>query len=102
MPNLPDLLKRANANASTERKSPVHQTGESCGRQSHCPSAFQVGAQILAAGLMPIIEPEVDIYCPKRAEAESLLKQAILVKPTVWMPLDKSCSNSDPDENDPL
>jgi fructose-bisphosphate aldolase class I len=39
---------------------------------------FEVGAQILAAGLVPILEPEVDIRCPDKAEAEKLLKAEIL------------------------
>jgi fructose-bisphosphate aldolase class I len=39
---------------------------------------FEVGRQILAAGLVPIIEPEVDITSPEKAEAEALLKAAIL------------------------
>lgn len=39
---------------------------------------FEVGKQILAAGLVPIIEPEVDIKSPQKAEAEKLLKAAIL------------------------
>jgi fructose-bisphosphate aldolase, class I len=38
---------------------------------------FEIGAQILAAGLVPIIEPEVDITSPEKAEAEELLKAAI-------------------------
>jgi len=39
---------------------------------------FEIGRQILAAGLVPIIEPEVDINSPEKAEAEALLKSAIL------------------------
>jgi fructose-bisphosphate aldolase class I len=39
---------------------------------------FEVGGQILAAGLMPIIEPEVDINSPQKREAEDLLKSAIV------------------------
>ena len=39
---------------------------------------FEVGKQILAAGLVPIIEPEVDIKSPQKAEAETLLKAALL------------------------
>jgi fructose-bisphosphate aldolase, class I len=39
---------------------------------------FDLGRQILAAGLVPIIEPEVDIHSPEKAEAEALLKAAIL------------------------
>jgi fructose-bisphosphate aldolase class I len=41
---------------------------------------FEVGRQILAKGLVPIIEPEVDIKCPDKAQAETLLKSAILEK----------------------
>ncbi len=39
---------------------------------------FEVGRQILAAGLVPIIEPEVDIHSPQKAEAEAMLKAAIV------------------------
>src|SRR5262249_3718814 len=39
---------------------------------------FDVAGQILAAGLVPIIEPEVDIHCPQKGKAEELLKSAIL------------------------
>ena len=39
---------------------------------------FDIGRQILAAGLMPIIEPEVDIHSPEKQKAEELLKTAIL------------------------
>ncbi len=39
---------------------------------------FEVARQILAAGLVPIIEPEVDIHSPKKGEAEEQLKAAIL------------------------
>ena len=38
---------------------------------------FEVGRQIVAAGLVPIIEPEVDIHSPQKAEAEALLATAI-------------------------
>ena len=39
---------------------------------------FAIARQILNAGLVPIIEPEVDIHCPEKAEAEALLKANIL------------------------
>jgi fructose-bisphosphate aldolase class I len=39
---------------------------------------FEAARQIIAAGLVPIVEPEVDIHCPEKAEAEELLKGAIL------------------------
>src|SRR5438477_296257 len=38
------------------------------------------GERIIAAGLLPIIEPEVDIHCAERAKAEEFLKAAILKK----------------------
>jgi fructose-bisphosphate aldolase class I len=41
---------------------------------------FDVGSRIIDAGLVPIIEPEVDISCPEKARAEALLKAAILEK----------------------
>ena len=41
---------------------------------------FELGRQILAAGLVPIIEPEIDIHSPQKAEAEDLLKAAILAQ----------------------
>ncbi|MFN3215606.1 MAG: fructose bisphosphate aldolase [Acidimicrobiales bacterium] len=39
---------------------------------------FEVGAQIIAAGLVPILEPEVDIHSPTKGEAEALLRASIL------------------------
>jgi fructose-bisphosphate aldolase class I len=39
---------------------------------------FEVARQIIDAALVPIVEPEVDIHCPDKAEAEELLKAAIL------------------------
>jgi fructose-bisphosphate aldolase class I len=39
---------------------------------------FEVARQILAAALVPIIEPEVDIHCPEKAKAEELLEAALL------------------------
>jgi fructose-bisphosphate aldolase class I len=39
---------------------------------------FELGEQILAAGLVPIIEPEIDIKSPQKAEAEELLRAALL------------------------
>src|SRR6266496_5337810 len=39
---------------------------------------FGAARQIIAADLLPIVEPEVDIHCPEKAKAEELLKAAIL------------------------
>jgi fructose-bisphosphate aldolase class I len=41
---------------------------------------FELASQIIAAGLMPIVEPEIDIHCPEKAKAEGLLKAAVLEK----------------------
>ncbi len=41
---------------------------------------FAIGQQIVAAGLVPIIEPEVDIHCPAKAKAETLLKAGLLTE----------------------
>ena len=41
---------------------------------------FEVARQIIAADLVPIIEPEIDIHCPEKAKAEGLLKAALLEK----------------------
>ena len=39
---------------------------------------FEIGRRIVAAGLVPIIEPEVDIHCPEKAAAEDILHAAIM------------------------
>ena len=39
---------------------------------------FEIGSEILQAGLMPIIEPEVDIHSPEKSACEGLMRAAIL------------------------
>ena len=41
---------------------------------------FEWAGQIIGAGLVPIIEPEVDIHCPEKSKAEELLKAGILAR----------------------
>jgi fructose-bisphosphate aldolase, class I len=48
------------------------------GIQAIADQQFEVGRQVLAHGLVPILEPEVDIKSPEKAEAEELLKVALL------------------------
>jgi fructose-bisphosphate aldolase, class I len=48
------------------------------GIQAIVDQQFEIGRQILAAGLVPIIEPEVDIHAPDKREAETILRDAIL------------------------
>ena len=78
MPGLPALLSKANAKRifGTKMRSVINQANPA-GIKSVVRQQFEVAAQILAAGLVPIIEPEVDIHCPGKAEAEALLKAAL-------------------------
>jgi fructose-bisphosphate aldolase class I len=78
MPDLGALLKRANAKNifGTKMRSVIKQAN-AAGVKAIVRQQFEVGAQIIAAGLVPIIEPEVDIKCPDKAGAEALLKAGI-------------------------
>jgi fructose-bisphosphate aldolase class I len=78
MPGLAALLEKANAHGifGTKMRSFIRQAN-TAGIQAVVAQQFEVAAQILAAGLMPIIEPEVDIHCPDKAGAEALLKAAL-------------------------
>jgi fructose-bisphosphate aldolase class I len=79
MPNLAALLSKANAKRifGTKMRSVIKQAN-AAGIKAVVRQQFEVGAQILAAGLMPIIEPEVDIHCPDKKGAEALLKSALI------------------------
>ena len=55
-----------------------HKTARRQGLDAVVAQQFEVGQQVLAKGLVPIIEPEVDIHSPKKAEAEDQLKAALL------------------------
>jgi fructose-bisphosphate aldolase, class I len=78
MPGLPALLAKAVAKNifGTKMRSVIGQAN-AAGIRAVVAQQFEVAAQILAAGLMPVIEPEVDIHCPDKAKAEALLKAAI-------------------------
>ena len=78
MPDLPALLKKAVAKNifGTKMRSVINQAN-AAGIRAVIRQQFEVAAQILAAGLVPIVEPEVDIHCPDKAKAEALLKAAI-------------------------
>lgn len=79
MPELGALLKKAGSKRifGTKMRSVIKQA-HPAGIQSIVSQQFEWAAQIIAAGLVPIIEPEVDIHCPEKARAEELLKAAIL------------------------
>jgi len=79
MAQLPALLSKANAKHifGTKMRSVIKQANVG-GIQAVVNQQFEVAGQIIAAGLVPIVEPEVDIHCPEKAKAEALLKSAIL------------------------
>jgi fructose-bisphosphate aldolase class I len=81
MPDLDQLLARAVAKGvfGTKMRS-VIKLADQAGVDAVVDQQFEVGRQILAAGLVPIIEPEVDIHSPQKAEAEGLLKAALLAQ----------------------
>jgi fructose-bisphosphate aldolase class I len=78
MPELDALLARARAKGifGTKMRSVIALADEA-GVRAVVAQQFEVGRRILAAGLVPIIEPEVDIKSPQKAEAEALLKAAL-------------------------
>lgn len=79
MPELDALLDRANSAGvfGTKMRS-VIKGANAAGVDAVVDQQFEVGRQILAKDLMPIIEPEVDIHSATKLEAEALLKAAIL------------------------
>ena len=79
MPDLDALLAQANAKDvfGTKMRSVVKSANE-VGIEAIVEQQFAVGKQIIGAGLVPIIEPEVDINSTTKAEAEVLLKKAML------------------------
>jgi len=79
MPNLDSLLARAKTRGvfGTKMRSVISQA-EAKGIEPVVAQQFTIAKQILAAGLMPIIEPEVSIHATDKEGAERLLKAAIL------------------------
>ena len=81
MPGLSTLLPRAKAKGifGTKMRS-VIKHGNPAGIDAIVEQQFEIARQIIAAGLVPIIEPEVDIHCPDKAAAEQRLKTAIITQ----------------------
>jgi fructose-bisphosphate aldolase class I len=79
MPQLGALLEKAAGKRifGTKMRS-VIKLANAVGIEKVVAQQFEVGRQIVAAGLVPIIEPEVDIKCAEKAKAESLLKASIM------------------------
>ena len=79
IPNLAELLEKAKAQDvfGTKMRS-VIKSADASGIEQIVAQQFEIGKQIVAAGLTPIIEPEIDINAPDKAEAEALLRDQLL------------------------
>ena len=78
IPELDKLLERANERGvfGTKMRSNILEPNEN-GIKEVVDQQFEVGKQILAAGLMPIIEPEVNVYSDNKEKSEQILKEEI-------------------------
>ena len=78
MPDLDDLLARATTHPvfGTKMRSVVLRA-DRAGVEANVGQQFEVARRILDAGLVPIIEPEVDIHSPEKAAAEAMVTEAI-------------------------
>jgi len=79
IPDLDALLDRAKERHifGTKMRSVIKEANKT-GIKAIVDQQFEVGKAIAKAGFVPILEPEVDIHIPNKAEAEALLKQEIL------------------------
>ena len=79
MPGLDALLENAKAAGvfGTKMRSVIKQAN-AAGIKAVVDQQFEIGRRIVAAGLVPIIEPEVDIHCPDKEGAEEILHAAIV------------------------
>ena len=81
MPTLDDLLKKAKSKGifGTKESSVIKQNNPE-GIKAVVKQQFEVAKQVLSHGLVPIVEPEVDIKCPDKKGAEENLKKEILAE----------------------
>ena len=79
IPGLHALLKRAKEKGifGTKMRS-VIKLANNVGINAIVDQQFEIGRQIIEAGLVPILEPEIDINSPEKAEAETKLKAALM------------------------
>jgi fructose-bisphosphate aldolase, class I len=79
IPNLDPLLANAKSKGvfGTKMRSVINQANKA-GIAAIVDQQFEFGAHIISLGFVPIIEPEVDIHCPQKSEAEAMLKSEIL------------------------
>ena len=78
-PDLDVLLEKAQSRGifGTKMRSVIRHASET-GIKAVVAQQFDIGKRIMAAGLVPIIEPEVDIHCPDKGKAEAILKREIM------------------------
>jgi len=81
MPGLAELLGKAKSSGvfGTKMRSVIKQANPA-GIDAIVEQQFEIGRQISASGFVPIIEPEVDIHCPDKAEAEDILHHHMMDK----------------------
>ncbi|MEW4561452.1 fructose bisphosphate aldolase [Bremerella sp. JC770] len=78
MPQLDDLLTRAKEkNIFGTKMRSIIKLADPIGIKQVVDQQFEVAEKIIAAGLVPIIEPEIDIHSPEKSEAEALLKECL-------------------------
>ncbi|UQZ73894.1 fructose bisphosphate aldolase [Niallia circulans] len=79
IPDLDEILRRANERNifGTKMRSLIKEANRD-GIKEVVEQQFEIGKQIIAAGLVPIIEPEVDIYSQDREQSEAILKEELL------------------------
>lgn len=79
MPALAETLHRANKHKifGTKMRSVIKELNEK-GIKEVVAQQFEIARQIIDAGLVPIIEPEVDIYCHKKDDIEIIMNKEIL------------------------
>ena len=79
IPNLAELLEKAQTrNVFGTKMRSVIKSANAIGIARVVEQQFEIGRQIVAAGLVPIIEPEVDINASDKAEAEAILRDELL------------------------
>jgi fructose-bisphosphate aldolase class I len=79
IPNLAKLLEKAKAqNVFGTKMRSVIKSANAAGIANVVAQQFEIGREIVAAGLTPIIEPEVDIHAPDKLEAEAILRDELM------------------------
>ncbi|SEW04734.1 fructose-bisphosphate aldolase [Cognatiyoonia koreensis] len=81
IPGLEDLLRRATENGvfGTKMRSVIYAVSQS-GIAANVAQQFQIGKEVISHGLVPILEPEINIKMTGKAEAEEILRDAILAE----------------------